>query len=225
MSVDTEVATHQVALSFEDGVTRFITCRADQTVADASYRQRINIPLDCRDGACGTCKALCESGEYDAGTYIDDALPADEAERGYVLPCSMRPRSDLVLQVASTSEVAKTRAATYDARVTELTRLSTTTVELAVEIPEGADGAQARRYMAERFKVQISESYGRNIVRDWAVAHLNTLTDVPRVLDLGLGTGTDLLNIRSAYGKPLELFGLESYAPNIAEAQKNGRDY
>ncbi|GAA4078008.1 benzoate 1,2-dioxygenase electron transfer component BenC [Nocardioides kongjuensis] len=136
MSVDTEVATHQVALSFEDGVTRFITCRADQTVADASYRQRINIPLDCRDGACGTCKALCESGEYDAGTYIDDALPADEAERGYVLPCSMRPRSDLVLQVASTSEVAKTRAATYDARVTELTRLSTTTVELAVEIPD-----------------------------------------------------------------------------------------
>ena len=35
--------THQVALSFEDGVTRFVTCREDQTVADASYRQRINI--------------------------------------------------------------------------------------------------------------------------------------------------------------------------------------
>ncbi|WP_164674276.1 2Fe-2S iron-sulfur cluster-binding protein, partial [Pseudomonas viridiflava] len=50
-------ATHSVALSFEDGVTRFINCRDDQTVADASYRQRINIPLDCRDGACGTCKA------------------------------------------------------------------------------------------------------------------------------------------------------------------------
>ena len=68
-SIGTE--THSVALSFEDGVTRFITCRADQTVADASYRQRINIPLDCRDGACGTCKALCESGSYDGGTYID----------------------------------------------------------------------------------------------------------------------------------------------------------
>ncbi len=135
MSVDTEVTTHQVALSFEDGVTKFITCRADQTVADASYRQRINIPLDCRDGACGTCKAFCESGDYDGGTYIEDALPDDEAERGYVLPCSMRPRSDLVLQIASTSEIAKTRAASFDARVTELTRLSSTTVELAVEIP------------------------------------------------------------------------------------------
>ena len=94
-------------------MTRFITCRDDQTVADASYRQRINIPLDCRDGACGTCKALCESGSYDGGTYIEDALPPDEAAAGYVLPCSMRPRSDLVLQIASTSDVAKTRRATY----------------------------------------------------------------------------------------------------------------
>ena len=29
---------HQVALAFEDGVTRFISCTEDQTVADASYR-------------------------------------------------------------------------------------------------------------------------------------------------------------------------------------------
>ena len=109
--------SHQVALSFEDGVTRFIECTPDQTVADASYRSRINIPLDCRDGACGTCKAFCESGEYDGGTYIDDALSADEAAAGYVLPCSMKPRSDLVLQIASTSAVAKTQAATYAATV------------------------------------------------------------------------------------------------------------
>ena len=73
---------HQVALAFEDGVTRFISVDPGQTVADASYRQRINIPLDCRDGACGTCKALCESGTYDGGTYVEDALTADEAEQG-----------------------------------------------------------------------------------------------------------------------------------------------
>lgn len=130
----TTTATHQVALSFEDGVTRFITCRSDQTVADASYRQRINIPLDCRDGACGTCKAFCESGEYDGGTYIEDALSGDEAAKGYALPCSMRPRSDLVLQIASTSEVAKTKAATYTGTISALDRLSPTTLELKVDL-------------------------------------------------------------------------------------------
>ncbi|MFI5625591.1 benzoate 1,2-dioxygenase electron transfer component BenC [Nocardioides sp. NPDC051685] len=134
-AIETEVATHQVALSFEDGVTRFITVREDQTVADASYRQRINIPLDCRDGACGTCKALCESGEYDGGTYIEDALSAAEAAEGYALPCSMKPRSDLALQIATTSEVAKTGAASYTGTVVALDRLSPTTVELAIDIP------------------------------------------------------------------------------------------
>ena len=126
---------YQVALAFEDGVSRFITCTDDQTVADASYRARINIPLDCRDGACGTCKAFCESGEFDLGVYLEDALSPDEFEQGYVLPCVMKPKSDLVLNIASTSEVAKTQAATYVGEITELNRLSPSTVSLAVEIP------------------------------------------------------------------------------------------
>ncbi|MFD2093529.1 benzoate 1,2-dioxygenase electron transfer component BenC [Blastococcus deserti] len=125
-----------MALAFEDGVTRFITCREDQTVADASYRSRINIPLDCRDGACGTCKALCESGEFDGGAYLEDALSPDEAANGYVLPCSMKPRSDLVLQIATTSAVAKTSAATHRGTVTALDRLSPTTVALTIEIAD-----------------------------------------------------------------------------------------
>ena len=64
----------QIALNFEDGVTRFIETNGQETVADAAYRQGINIPLDCRDGACGTCKSFCESGDYDEGEYIEDAL-------------------------------------------------------------------------------------------------------------------------------------------------------
>ena len=131
--------SYQVALSFEDGVTRFIECDPDQTVADASYRQRINIPLDCRDGACGTCKAFCESGDYDGGTYIDDALTDDEAASGYVLPCSMTPKSDLVLQIATTSEVAKTQAGEFTATITALDRLSPTTVALTIDTPQRAD--------------------------------------------------------------------------------------
>ena len=126
---------YQVALAFEDGVTRFVTCMDDQTVADASYRARINIPLDCRDGACGTCKAFCESGEFELGIYLDDALSPDEFEQGYVLPCVMKPKSDLVLDIASTSEVAKTQAATYVGEITEFTRLSPSTVSFAIEIP------------------------------------------------------------------------------------------
>src|ERR1700692_4479770 len=92
-----------VALNFEDGVTRFIACGPDETVADASFAAGVNIPMDCRDGACGTCKCHAESGDFDAGTYIEDALTEQEFAQGYALACQMRPRGDLVISIAASS--------------------------------------------------------------------------------------------------------------------------
>jgi benzoate/toluate 1,2-dioxygenase reductase subunit len=126
----------QVALNFEDGVTRFIRCRPDETVAEASYKARINIPLDCRDGACGTCKSLCDSGTFDGGDYIDEALTDEEAAAGHCLPCQMTPESDLVLRVPTSSAVAKTEAATHGATVCDIRRHSPGTVEFALELAD-----------------------------------------------------------------------------------------
>lgn len=61
-------------MNFEDGVTRFIDANLGETVADAAYRQGINVPLDCRDGACGACK-----GGVNALTAC---LAFENAERG-----------------------------------------------------------------------------------------------------------------------------------------------
>ncbi|MGW0811819.1 benzoate 1,2-dioxygenase electron transfer component BenC [Streptomyces viridiviolaceus] len=126
----------QVALNFEDGITRFVRCRPDETVAEASYKARVNIPLDCRDGACGTCKSLCESGSYDGGDYIDEALTDDEAASGYCLPCQMTPESDLVLRIPSSSAAAKTAAATHTATLTGIERHSATTVEFTLDVDD-----------------------------------------------------------------------------------------
>lgn len=126
--------TYQVALAFEDGITRFIKVGPRETVADASYKARINIPLDCRDGACGTCKAFCESGTFDGGDYIEEALTDDEAEKGFCLPCQMVPESDLVLQIPTTSAVAKTEATTFSSTLTEIRRISETTYAFSLEI-------------------------------------------------------------------------------------------
>jgi benzoate/toluate 1,2-dioxygenase reductase component len=97
---------HSIALNFEDGVTRFIECRPDETIADASYRVGINIPLDCRDGVCGTCKCRVEAGEYDRGDYLEEALTEEEAAEGLALACQTRPKTDLVIAVAASSESA-----------------------------------------------------------------------------------------------------------------------
>ena len=125
---------HSVALNFEDGVTRIIETRPNETVADASYRVGINIPLDCRDGACGTCRVFCEAGQFDGGSYIEDALTDDEAAEGYGLACQMRPRTDLVLRIAASSDVCKVKAGAIRATLASVTRLSPTTLAFALAV-------------------------------------------------------------------------------------------
>ncbi|MFL1461739.1 benzoate 1,2-dioxygenase electron transfer component BenC [Roseococcus sp. DSY-14] len=129
--------SHSIALNFEDGVTRFVETRPGETVADASYRLGINIPLDCRDGACGTCRCRVESGDYDGGSYIEDALTEEEAAQGFALACQMRPRSDLVVAIPASSAACKTRAQAFEATLEEVTRLSDSSIAFSVSAPPG----------------------------------------------------------------------------------------
>jgi benzoate/toluate 1,2-dioxygenase reductase component len=124
---------YSIALNFEDGVTRFIECRPDETIADASYRVGINIPLDCRDGVCGTCKCRVESGEYDRGNYLEDALTEKEAAEGLALACQTRPKTDLVVAVAASSEFCRTGGQTYRTRLHSVDRLSETTIAFSLD--------------------------------------------------------------------------------------------
>ncbi|MNG75632.1 Benzoate 1,2-dioxygenase electron transfer component [compost metagenome] len=124
----------QIALNFEDGVTRFIEANGHETVADAAYRQGINIPLDCRDGACGTCKCKAESGRYDLGdNFIEDALSEEEIAQGYVLTCQMRAESDCVVRIPASSQLCKTEQASYEAAISDVRQLSASTIALSIK--------------------------------------------------------------------------------------------
>ena len=131
--------TFKIALQFEDGVTRFIDCAPNETVSDAAYRQRINIPLDCRDGACGTCRCACEAGEYDLpeSSYIEDALTADEAAGRIILACQTRPRSDCVIQVPASSSACKTGVARHEGSIAAVERLSDSTIAFSIRLDQG----------------------------------------------------------------------------------------
>ncbi|AVH38777.1 NADH oxidase [Pseudomonas monteilii] len=126
--------SYQIALNFEDGVTRFIEATGYETVADAAYRQGINIPLDCRDGACGTCKCKAESGRYELGdNFIEDALSEDEIAEGYVLTCQMRAESDCVIRIPASSQLCKTEQASFEAAISDVRQLSASTIALSIK--------------------------------------------------------------------------------------------
>lgn len=124
---------YKIALNFEDGATRFIECGGHESVVDAAYRAGINIPMDCREGACSTCKCKVESGEYELGDYIEDALSQDEADRGYALACQMRPKADCVVLVSSSSAACNTKQEACATTIVSVRRLSDSTFALELQ--------------------------------------------------------------------------------------------
>jgi benzoate/toluate 1,2-dioxygenase reductase component len=128
--------TYTIALQFEDGVTRLINCNAGEKLSDAAYRQKVNIPLDCRDGACGTCRGYCESGKYDMpeSSYIEDALTPEEAQEGHVLACQMKPVSDCVVMIPASSASCMASAGKFKSHVEEVKMLSDSTIEFTLNI-------------------------------------------------------------------------------------------
>ncbi|SEB25886.1 benzoate 1,2-dioxygenase electron transfer component BenC [Variovorax sp. YR216] len=130
---------YRIALNFDDGVTRFVECGANEKVLDAAFRHRINLPMDCSDGVCGTCKCRAETGSYDLGDdYIDEALTQDEADEGLVLTCQMIPKSDCVISVPVPSTACKTGTAQFAAAVSEVTLFADAAYELVLDIPAEA---------------------------------------------------------------------------------------
>ncbi len=132
--------SYNIALNFEDGVTRFISCKEGETVLDAAYRQKVNLPMDCSDGVCGTCKCRCEQGDFDQGDeYLEEALSDEEAAEGLVLTCQMVPSSDCVLRVPTASTLCKTQVGAIGGKVSAVAPLSESSVELAIDLPENAE--------------------------------------------------------------------------------------
>lgn len=131
--------SYRIALNFEDGVTRFVDCGANEKVLDAAFRNRINLPMDCSDGVCGTCKCKAESGAYDLGDdYIEDALTEDEAAEGLVLTCQMIPKSDCVIAVPVPSSACKTGTAAFQAVVAQVEPFGDAAYELVLGVADAA---------------------------------------------------------------------------------------
>ncbi len=127
--------TYRVALNFEDGATRFVDCNEGEKVLDAAYRNKINLPMDCSDGVCGTCKCRCEQGEYDLGDeYLADALSEAEAKEGLVLTCQMVPSSDCVIAVPVPSNACKVKSAEHGAEVSAVELVSDSTIILKLKL-------------------------------------------------------------------------------------------
>src|SRR3982074_2799593 len=129
---------HKIALNFEDGTTQFTEADESESIADAAYRQGINVPLDCTNGVCGTCKAFRQSGEFDPGSYIEDPLIDAEAAEGYVLCCQAKAESDMVIDILASSSACKVKPKNTMAEIVKVEALSAHRIRLSVKPLAGA---------------------------------------------------------------------------------------
>ena len=60
-----------------------VTCAPEDTVLTALERAGYALPNNCRAGACGECKTMVRSGEFDQGMVLFMALSDADRSDGY----------------------------------------------------------------------------------------------------------------------------------------------
>jgi benzoate/toluate 1,2-dioxygenase reductase component len=128
----------KIALNFEDGYTRIIEGLGGETLANSAFSSRINIPLDCNDGVCGTCKCRVRSGSFDMGNeYIEEAITDEEIAQGFALACQMVPKSDLVVDILASSAACKVKTETVATSIISHEFPSSEIVKLVLKSVDG----------------------------------------------------------------------------------------
>ncbi|EIK73787.1 anthranilate dioxygenase reductase [Pseudomonas synxantha BG33R] len=131
---------HKVAFSFADGKTLFFPVGANEILLDAALRNGIKIPLDCREGVCGTCQGRCESGEYTQDYVDEEALSSLDLQQRKMLSCQTRVQSDATFYFDFDSSLCNASGPVQvRGTVSDVQQVSTSTAILQVQLDQPLD--------------------------------------------------------------------------------------
>lgn len=89
------VGTGQFVMTFTRS-GKNVRIDAGEKVLNAALDAGIRIPMNCRQGMCGSCKSVKIQGEVDM--HHQGGIRAREIEAGKFLPCCSTPCSDLIIE-------------------------------------------------------------------------------------------------------------------------------
>ena len=152
--------SHKVAFSFADGKTLFFPVQSHEILLDAALRNGINIPLDCREGVCGTCQGRCESGQYSQDYVDDEALSAEDLRQRKMLTCQTRVSSDAAFYFDFASSLCNAPGpGRLKGIVRAVEQVSPNTAILHLDA--GADGQQLDFLPGQYARLQIPGTHGQ----------------------------------------------------------------
>jgi CDP-4-dehydro-6-deoxyglucose reductase len=109
--------------------------REGESVLMAALRQGVMLPYSCKNGTCGSCKGVLESGEVHYPFHPPLALEKSDFADGYALMCQAEPIEDLVIQVREIEAVRDIQVRMLPARVVEKSLLAENVVRLRLVLP------------------------------------------------------------------------------------------
>src|SRR5580700_3166408 len=99
-------------------------CGATESILYAGLRQGINLPFECATGTCGTCRARVMSGEVDVRWKQAPGSARLKPEKGDILMCQTRARSDCVLKIPSDIGIVEQRPSPRRGVICNIQRLT-----------------------------------------------------------------------------------------------------
>lgn len=143
--------------------------REDETVLDAAFRQGIALMHGCKEGQCGSCKAVLTEGDgYDdieLLKYSTFALPDMEREANHILLCCTQLFSDVTIELLNYDEDLLSRSipvATSTGAVTSVEHLTHDIVRLNIDI-----GKSLKYWAGQYMDITISD---KGITRAYSMA-------------------------------------------------------
>ena len=106
--MSSESDAFQVSFLLPNGDTRTVSISRDEHIWDAANAAGMRLPALCHQGYCLTCAAKLEgAGHVDQSDSLV-YFPKD-GEAGFVLPCTGKPRSNLMLRTHQAKEMREFR--------------------------------------------------------------------------------------------------------------------
>jgi CDP-4-dehydro-6-deoxyglucose reductase len=124
-----------------------------QSVLSAALHAGINLPSDCRQGVCGTCRIRLLEGRVAYDEPPMALMPEDEAA-GFALACQAHAASDLVIRMES---LALPPPARHAATIRRIERFTPDVIHLELALEASADYLPGQ-YM----KVHLADGTTRN---------------------------------------------------------------
>ncbi len=109
--------------------------KAGENILVAALRQGVMLPYSCKNGTCGSCKGVLETGEVHYPFHPPLALEKSDFADGYALMCQAEPIEDLVIRVREIEAVRDIQVRMLPARVLEKTLLAENVVRLQLKLP------------------------------------------------------------------------------------------